>query len=70
MQCAQATEEFQHPVPASTFASRDFATAFFRTKRCFRFNQTLCAKEGSPWYEVSGSETARPHHVHVEPAHT
>lgn len=46
---------FQHPVPASAFASKSFSDEFFRTQRCFRYNQTLCAKPGSPWYEVSHS---------------
>ncbi|KXZ46877.1 hypothetical protein GPECTOR_40g611 [Gonium pectorale] len=50
---SQANSQFQHAVPPSTFASASFAEAFFKTKRCFRFNQTLCAKPGSPYYEVT-----------------
>ncbi|KAG2446966.1 hypothetical protein HYH02_008120 [Chlamydomonas schloesseri] len=50
---SQTDSVFQHPVPASTFASKSFADQFFRTQRCFRYNQTLCAKPTSPWYEVT-----------------
>ncbi|KAG2432252.1 hypothetical protein HXX76_009170 [Chlamydomonas incerta] len=50
---SQTNDMFQHPVPASTFASKSFADQFFRTQRCFRYNQTLCAKPTSPWYEVT-----------------
>ncbi|PNW76743.1 hypothetical protein CHLRE_11g469500v5 [Chlamydomonas reinhardtii] len=50
---SQSKSVFQHPVPASAFASKSFSDEFFRTQRCFRYNQTLCAKPGSPWYEVT-----------------
>ncbi|GIL74348.1 hypothetical protein Vretifemale_4277, partial [Volvox reticuliferus] len=50
---SQANSIFTHAVPASTFASAAFADAFFRTKRCFRYNQSLCAQPGSPYYEVT-----------------
>ncbi|EFJ46271.1 hypothetical protein VOLCADRAFT_93382 [Volvox carteri f. nagariensis] len=50
---SQVNSVFTHAVPPSTFASSAFAEAFFKTKRCFRFNQSLCAKVGSPYYEVT-----------------
>ncbi|GLI70439.1 hypothetical protein VaNZ11_015349 [Volvox africanus] len=50
---SQANSVFTHAVPPSTFASASFADAFFRTKRCFRYNQSLCAQPGSPYYEVT-----------------
>ncbi|GFR45040.1 hypothetical protein Agub_g6410 [Astrephomene gubernaculifera] len=50
---SQVNSVFTHPVPASTFSSSMFAYEFFKTKRCFRYNQTLCAKPGSKYYEVT-----------------
>nr|ACF39778.1 PAS domain sensory protein FXL1 [Chlamydomonas reinhardtii] len=44
---------FNHPVPASTFASASFATGFFRAKRCFRYDQSACFQEGHQYYEVT-----------------
>ncbi|KAG2497251.1 hypothetical protein HYH03_004835 [Edaphochlamys debaryana] len=49
----QANSVFDHPVPASTFASASFATEFFRAKRCFRYEQESCFPEGHVYYEVS-----------------
>ncbi|KAG2443202.1 hypothetical protein HYH02_009279 [Chlamydomonas schloesseri] len=49
----QVNAIFNHPVPASTFASASFATEFFRAKRCFRYEQSACFKEGHQYYEVT-----------------
>ncbi len=43
---------FQHSVPASTFESASFSANFFRENRCFRWDQSLCYKPDSPYYEV------------------
>ncbi|GFR49215.1 hypothetical protein Agub_g11131, partial [Astrephomene gubernaculifera] len=44
---------FDRPVPASTFASTAFANAFFRTKRCFQYDQSGCLQPGDTYYEVT-----------------
>ncbi|KAG2443480.1 hypothetical protein HXX76_001833 [Chlamydomonas incerta] len=49
----QVDAVFDHPVPASTFASASFATEFFRAKRCFRYDLNACFKEGHQYYEVT-----------------
>ncbi|KAG2497227.1 hypothetical protein HYH03_004816 [Edaphochlamys debaryana] len=49
----QANSVFNHPVPASTFASASFATEFFRAKRCFRYDQNACFEPGHVYYEVT-----------------
>ncbi|PNW74156.1 hypothetical protein CHLRE_13g587550v5 [Chlamydomonas reinhardtii] len=49
----QINSVFNHPVPASTFASASFANEFFRAKRCFRNDQSACFQEGSEYYEVT-----------------
>ncbi|KAG2443224.1 hypothetical protein HYH02_009297 [Chlamydomonas schloesseri] len=49
----QQNSVFNHPVPASTFASASFANEFFRAKRCFRYDQSACFKEGHQYYEVT-----------------
>ena len=49
----QTSAVFNHPVPPSTFFSSAFATEFFRSKRCFRFDQEACLKPGDQYYEVT-----------------
>ncbi|KAG2423934.1 hypothetical protein HXX76_014875 [Chlamydomonas incerta] len=49
----QTSAVFNHPVPPSTFFSSAFATEFFRSKRCFRFDQATCLEPGDPYYEVT-----------------
>ncbi|GIM12312.1 hypothetical protein Vretimale_15676, partial [Volvox reticuliferus] len=50
---SQMAGVFQEAVPASTFASVDFARAFFRSKRCFRWDQSLCLPPGHKYYEAT-----------------
>ncbi|KAG2486667.1 hypothetical protein HYH03_014722 [Edaphochlamys debaryana] len=42
---------FRHEVPPSTFASTDFAQAFFKAKKCFRYEHSTCFSEGHQFYE-------------------
>ncbi|KAG2443454.1 hypothetical protein HXX76_001811 [Chlamydomonas incerta] len=49
----QMNSVFNHPVPASTFASASFANEFFRAKRCFRYEQSSCFQVGHQFYEVT-----------------
>ncbi|GFR51631.1 hypothetical protein Agub_g13986 [Astrephomene gubernaculifera] len=44
---------FTHPVPSSTFESSSFSSNFFKEQRCFRWDQSQCYTEGSPYYEVT-----------------
>ncbi|KXZ42960.1 hypothetical protein GPECTOR_109g203 [Gonium pectorale] len=44
---------FRRTVPAGTFASSAFATAFFREKTCFRYEQAACFQPGHEYYEVT-----------------
>ncbi|GIL67639.1 hypothetical protein Vafri_20979 [Volvox africanus] len=50
---SQLAGVFQEAVPASTFASVDFAREFFRSKRCFRWDQSLCLPPGHKYYEAT-----------------
>lgn len=43
---------FKRVIPAGTFASSAFAEAFFRSKRCFRYDQSTCFQPGHEYYEV------------------
>ncbi|KXZ42958.1 hypothetical protein GPECTOR_109g201 [Gonium pectorale] len=44
---------FQRTVPAGTFASSAFASAFFKSKGCFRYEQEDCFTQGHEYYEVT-----------------
>ncbi len=47
---------FRREIPAGTFASSSFSTAFFRSKACFRFDQSACFPPGHEYYEVRRRE--------------
>ncbi|KAG2424794.1 hypothetical protein HXX76_014218 [Chlamydomonas incerta] len=49
----QAGGVFQHAVPASTFESGTFSANFFKTDRCFRWDQSKCYTPDSPYYELT-----------------
>ncbi|GLI60701.1 hypothetical protein VaNZ11_002794 [Volvox africanus] len=44
---------FRRVVPAGTFASSSFSQAFFRSKGCFRYDQSTCFPPGHEYYEVT-----------------
>ncbi|KAG2487340.1 hypothetical protein HYH03_014056 [Edaphochlamys debaryana] len=44
---------FRRMVPPGTFASSSFAQSFFRSKGCFRYDQSACFTPDSPFYEVT-----------------
>ncbi|GLI61938.1 hypothetical protein VaNZ11_004468 [Volvox africanus] len=49
----QMDSVFKHSVPASTFASTSFASEFFRSKRCFQYDQGGCLRPDDEYYEVT-----------------
>ncbi|GIL50772.1 hypothetical protein Vafri_6912 [Volvox africanus] len=50
---SMAKSTFRRVVPAGTFASSSFSQAFFRSKGCFRYDQSTCFPPGHEYYEVT-----------------